>query len=152
MRRGDLTEVLKRVYDIERLTGKVAYGTINAKDMIALKNSLQQLPTLKQILSTSKSSALKEIYESLDELKDVADLIEAAIIEEPPISIKEGGIIKPEYDEEVKRLRTASTEGKNWVIKLEAKEKEETGIKNLKVGFLMYLSGTSPTLDFETSM
>ena len=135
MRRGDLTEVLKKVYDIERLTGKVAYGTINAKDMIALKNSLQQLPALKQILANSKSSALKEIHASLDELEDVANLIEKAIIEEPPISIKEGGIIKPDYDEEVKRLRTASTEGKNWVIQLEAKEKEETGIKNLKVGF-----------------
>ena len=135
MRRGDLTEVLKKVYDIERLTGKVAYGTINAKDMIALKNSLQQLPALKQILADSKSSALKEIYESIDELKDVAELIDAAIVEEPPVSIKEGGIIKPEYDEEVKRLRTASTEGKNWVIQLEAKEKEETGIKNLKIGF-----------------
>ena len=135
MRRGDLTEILKKVYDIERLTGKVAYGTINAKDMIALKTSLQQLPALKNLLSTSTSSALKEIYESLDELEDVANLIEVAIIDEPPVSIKEGGIIKPEYDEEVKRLRTASTEGKNWVIQLEAKEKEETGIKNLKIGF-----------------
>ena len=135
MRRGELIDVLKKVYDIERLTGKVAYGTVNAKDLIALKHSLIQLPLLKKVLATSTSKLLKEMYENLDELQDVAELIEAAIVEEPPVSVKEGGIIKPEYDEEVKRLRTASTEGKNWVVSLEAKEREETGIKNLKVGF-----------------
>ncbi|MBQ8299665.1 MAG: DNA mismatch repair protein MutS [Clostridia bacterium] len=135
MKRGELIDVLKKVYDIERLTGKVAYGTVNAKDLIALKHSLVQLPLLKKVLASSTSKLLKEMYESLDELEDVASLIEAAIVEEPPVSVKEGGIIKPEYDEEVKRLRMASTEGKSWVVSLEAKEREETGIKNLKVGF-----------------
>ncbi len=133
--RSDITENLKKVYDIERLAGKIAYGNVNARDMISLKNSLKQLPELKSLLANSKSNLLKELYNQLDELKDVADLIESAIVEEPPISVKEGGIIKSSYDEEVNKLRTASTEGKNWIINLEKKEREETGIKNLKVGY-----------------
>ena len=135
MKRGAITEVLDKVYDIERLTGKISYGTVNAKDMVALKNSLQQLPSLKQILSNSTSEMLKRLYNDLDVLEDVAKLIDDAIVDDPPVSVKEGGIIKADYDEEVKKLRTASTEGKNWVIALEAKEREATGIKNLKVGF-----------------
>ncbi len=135
MRRGNITEVLDRVYDIERLTGKISYGTVNAKDMVALKNSLQQLPDLKNILADFKSELLKNLYEELDTLEDVAKLIDDAIVDDPPVSVKEGGIIKIDYDEEVKKLRTASTEGKNWVIALEAREREATGIKNLKVGF-----------------
>ena len=135
MRRGNIAEVLDRVYDIERLTGKISYGTVNAKDMVALKNSLQQLPDLKNILADFKSELLKNLYEELDTLEDVAKLIDDAIVDDPPVSVKEGGIIKIDYDEEVKKLRTASTEGKNWVIALEARERETTGIKNLKVGF-----------------
>ena len=135
MRRGNIAEVLDRVYDIERLTGKISYGTVNAKDMVALKNSLQQLPDLKNILADFKSELLKNLYEELDTLEDVAKLIDGAIVDDPPVSVKEGGIIKIDYDEEVKKLRTASTEGKNWVIALEAREREATGIKNLKVGF-----------------
>ncbi len=135
MRRGNIAEVLDRVYDIERLTGKISYGTVNAKDMVALKNSLQQLPDLKNILADFKSDLLKNLYENLDTLEDIAKLIDDAIVDDPPVSVKEGGIIKIDYDEEVKKLRTASTEGKNWVIALEAKEREATGIKNLKVGF-----------------
>ena len=135
MKRGELVEALKKVYDIERLTGKVAYGTVNAKDLVSLKNSLFMLPTLKELLKDSKSDMLKELYNNLDVLEDVATLIDNAIVDDPPVSVKEGGIIKPSYDEEVKRLRSASTEGKNWVVALEAKEKELTGIKNLKVGF-----------------
>ena len=135
MRRGDITEVLKKVYDIERLAGKVAYGTVNAKDLVALKQSLLQLPLLKAILQNSSSSIVKDLYEKLDVLEDVAKLIDDAIVDEPPVSVKEGGIIKITYDEEVKKLRTASSEGRSWVVALEAKEKEETGIKTLKVGF-----------------
>ena len=135
MRRGNITEVLNRVYDIERLTGKISYGTVNAKDMVALKNSLQQLPSLKEILVNFKSDLLKNLYEDLDTLEDVSKLIDDAIVDDPPVSVKEGGIIKIDYDDEVKKLRTASTEGKNWVIALEAREREATGIKNLKVGF-----------------
>ena len=135
MRRGELTELLKHVYDIERLTGKVAYGTVNAKDMVALKNSLLQLPALKKELASFTSPILKELYESLDTLEDIANLIEAAIVDEPPVSVKEGGIIKASYNEEVMKLRKASTEGKSWIVELEAKERELTGIKNLKVGY-----------------
>lgn len=135
MRRGEIVEILNKVYDIERLTGKISYGTVNAKDLVALKNSLQQLPALKVILENSKTALLKDLYNELDVLEDVEKLIDDAIVDDPPVSVKEGGIIKIEYDEEVKKLRTASTEGKNWVISLEAKERERTGIKNLKIGY-----------------
>ena len=133
--RGDITENLKKVYDIERLEGKMAYGNANARDMITLKNSLQKLPELKQVLSNCKSNMLKELYENLDELKDIYELIEKSIVEDPPMTIKEGGIIKLGYDEEIDKLKTATTQGKNWIINLEAEEREKTGIKNLKVGF-----------------
>ena len=133
--RGDVIENLKKVYDIERLAGKMAYGNANARDMITLKNSLQKLPSLKEILSTCKSEMLKNIYENMDELKDIYDLIDRAIVEDPPMTVKDGGIIKLGYDPEIDTLKTATTEGKNWIIKLEAEEREKTGIKNLKVGF-----------------
>ena len=133
--RGDITDCLKRIYDIERLVGKIAYGNTNARDMISLKNSLKQLPYLKNILGTSKSELLQNLYINLDELTDIHNLIEKAIVEDPPIAITEGGIIKLRYNEEVDELKNATTQGKNWLIELEAKEKEETGIKNLKVGF-----------------
>ena len=133
--RGDITDCLKRIYDIERLVGKIAYGNTNARDMISLKNSLKQLPYLKNILGASKSELLQNLYINLDELTDIHNLIEKAIVEDPPIAITEGGIIKLGYNEEVDELKNATTQGKNWLIELEAKEKEETGIKNLKVGF-----------------
>ena len=135
MLRGDVIDSLKKVYDIERLAGKMAYGNANARDMISLKSSLAKLPSVKQTLSNCKSDYLKELYENLDELQDVHDLIEKAIVDEPPISVKEGGIIKLGYDPEIDELKTATTEGKNWIIKIEADEREKTGIKNLKVGY-----------------
>ena len=133
--RGDVVENLKKVYDIERLTGKMAYGNANARDMITLKNSLFKLPEVKKILANCKSDLLKELYENLDELQDIYGLIEKAIVDDPPMTITDGGIIKLGYDPEIDKLKTAQTEGKNWLIKLEADEKEKTGIKNLKVGF-----------------
>lgn len=135
MLRGEVIENLKKVYDIERLAGKMAYGNANARDMITLKNSLYKLPTVKQILANCKSPLLKELYEKLDELQDIYEIIEKSIVEDPPMTIKDGGIIKLGYDEEIDKLKTAQTEGKNWLIQLEAKEKEKTGIKNLKIGF-----------------
>ena len=135
MLRGDITESLKKIYDIERLVGKVAYGTVNARDLISLKNSLLQVPNVKILLANTKAPMLQSLYREIDELKDVAKLIEDSIVEEPPISVKEGGIIKSTYNEDVNRYRTAATEGKNWVLNLEAKERELTGIKNLKVGY-----------------
>lgn len=135
MLRGDIVESLKKVYDIERLAGKMAYGNANARDMITLKNSLIKLPELKQILSNCKQDYLKECYENLDELQDIKDLIEKAIVEDPPMTIKDGGIIKLGYDEEIDKLKRATTEGKQWLVELETKEKELTGIKNLKISF-----------------
>ena len=126
MLRGDIVESLKKVYDIERLAGKMAYGNANARDMITLKNSLVKLPELKQILSNCKQDYLKECFENLDELQDVKDLIEKAIVEDPPMTIKDGGIIKLGYDEEIDKLKRATTEGKQWLVELETKEKELT--------------------------
>lgn len=133
--RGDIIENLKKVYDIERLAGKMAYGNANARDMITLKNSLSKLPDLKLVLTNCKSDMLKNLYENLDELKDIYELIEKSIIDDPPMGVKDGGIIKLGYNEEIDKLKTATTEGKNWIIQLEAEEREKTGIKNLKVGF-----------------
>ena len=133
--RGDIIENLKKVYDIERLTGKMAYGNANARDMITLKNSLYKLPAVKEILKECKSDLLKDLYEKLDELQDVYALIEKSIVEDPPMTVKDGGIIKLGYDDEIDKLKTAQIEGKNWLVQLEAEEKEKTGIKNLKIGF-----------------
>ena len=133
--RGDITEALKKVYDIERLAGKIAYGSVNGRELISLKNSASQLPEIKGILSNTNSKLLKELFESLDDLQDIYKLIDDTIIDEPPISTKEGGLIKLGYNEEIDKLKTATTDGKKWLIELEAKEKEETGIKNLKVGY-----------------
>ena len=133
--KGDIIDSLKKVYDIERLAGKIAYGNANGRDLISLKNSVKQLPEVKEILSKTESGLLKELYEELDTLQDVFELIERSIVEEPPISVKEGGIIKLGYDPEIDQLKKATTEGKTWIVQLEAKEREETGIKGLKVGF-----------------
>ena len=133
--RGDITENLKKVYDIERLSGKMAYGNANARDMITLKNSLEKLPAVKQVLSQCNSKKLKELYYNIDELQDIYELIEKSIVDDPPMGIKDGGIIKLGYDEEIDKLKTATTQGKNWIIKLEAEEKEKTGIKTLKIGY-----------------
>ena len=135
MLRGDVIDNLKKVYDIERIAGKMAYGNANARDMITLKNSLSKLPDLKSSLKNCKAQYLKESYENLDELQDIFMLVDKAIVEDPPMSVKDGGIIKFGYNEEIDKLKTATTDGKKWIIELEAKEKEETGIKNLKVGF-----------------
>ena len=135
MLRGDIIENLKKVYDIERLAGKISYGNANARDLISLKNSLSNLPELKELLSSTKSKLLQKHYSNLDELKDIYKLIDEAIVEDPPISVKEGGIIKKGYSKEIDEYRNASTDGKKWIIELESREKELTGIKNLKVGY-----------------
>ena len=135
MLRGDIVDSLKKVYDIERLASKISYGSANGRDLISLKNSIAQLPGIKAVLSRAKSQMLKDLYTELDELQDIYEIIDKAIVDEPPISVKEGGLIKLGYDEEIDRLKTATTDGKNWVLKLEAEEREKTGIKGLKVGF-----------------
>ncbi len=133
--RGDVVDSLKKVYDIERLASRISYGSANARDLISLKNSARQLPDVKQNLVNVKSHLLKELYENLDTLEDIHKIIDDAIIEEPPISVKEGGLIKYGYNEEIDHLKEATTNGKSWVLDLEAKEREKTGIKGLKVGF-----------------
>jgi len=135
MLRDDVENALKKVYDIERLIGKIAFGNANARDLVSLKTSLSQLPEIKEALSTTQSDMLTSLYENLDILEDVRKLIELAIIDEPPINITDGGIIKDGYNEDVDTYRKATTEGKNWLIELEAREKVHTGIKNLKVGY-----------------
>ena len=133
--RGEITESLKGVYDIERLAGKISYGNANARDLNALKASSSKLPAIKKLLENSNSKMLKKLYESLDTLDDLYELIDKAIVEEPPILITEGGVIKLGFNEEIDELKKAMTDGKTWLVELEAKEKEETGIKGLKVGF-----------------
>ncbi len=133
--KGELIEELSKVYDIERLAGKVAFESINAREMNSLKSSLEHIPAIKENLKMANSKLLKNLYENLDELQDVVKLIDSSIVEEPPISVKDGGIIKKGYSKELDEYRAASTEGKNWIIQLEAKEREQTGIKNLKIGY-----------------
>lgn len=133
--RTDIRKILNKIYDLERLAGKVAYGTANARDLIALKNSLETLPELINVLSNAKSEALMSIRDSLDCLTDVANLISESICDEPPLSVREGNIIRTGYNSEIDKLRTAGREGKNWIAALEGREKERTGIKSLKVGF-----------------
>ena len=135
MLRGEVIDSLKKIFDIERIVGKISYGSVNARDLLSLKSSASKLPELKSVLADAKAPMLAVIYENLDELKDIHDLIEKAIIEEPGITITEGNIIKKGYNEEVDRLKEASSKGKYWLVELEAKEKELTGIKNLKVSF-----------------
>ena len=133
--RGEITESLKGVYDLERLAGKISYGNENARDLNALKASSSKLPAIKKLLENSNSKMLKKLYESLDTLDDLYELIDKAIVDEPPILITEGGVIKLGFNEEIDELKKAMTDGKTWLVELEAKEKEETGIKGLKVGF-----------------
>ncbi len=133
--KDDIIEKLKKVYDIERLIGKISYGNANGRDLISLKNSIGQLPDLKNILSKSSSGLLKELFEEMDELKDIYELINDSIVDEPPISVKEGNLIKKGYNDQADELKDMTTNGKMWIIKLESKEKELTGIKNLKVGY-----------------
>ena len=135
MLKGEIIELLKKVYDIERLIGKISYGAANGRDMVSLKNSISRFPEIKKILSTTNSKLLNRLYNNLDELQDVYKLINESIVEEPPITVKEGGIIKLGYDEQIDKLKTVTTDGKQWLIQLEAEEKEKTGIKNLKIGF-----------------
>ena len=135
MLKGDIKEALKKVYDIERLAGKMAYGNATPRDMITLKNSLLKLPEIKQVLGNTTSNYLKELYINIDELKDIYELIEKSIEDDPPMNTKDGGYIKLGYNAEIDKLKSATTDGKSWLMKLEAEEKEKTGIKSLKIGF-----------------
>ena len=130
-----IVESLKSIYDIERLAGKISYGTVNARDLISLKNSIMQLPNLKETIKNVDSEFLKNIDSELDILSDIYELIEASIVEEPPLTVKDGGLIKKGYKPEIDELIEATTNGKQWLANVEIREKELTGIKNLKIGY-----------------
>ncbi len=133
--RDEIREYLNPIYDLERLLGKVSYKTANPRDLIAFRNSLQMLPHIKTLLTDFDEKLLKEINEQMDDLSDICTLIEAAIEEEPPIAIKEGGIIREGFDDTIDNLRHAKTEGKDWLAKLEEEDRERTGIKNLRIRY-----------------
>ncbi|MBS4539927.1 DNA mismatch repair protein MutS [Clostridium sp. D2Q-11] len=132
---GDIKENLKEIYDIERLMGRISYGSSNARDMIALKNSINVLPQVRELLIESNCDYFKKLATNIDLLPDIYELINKSIVDDPPISIKDGGIIKKGYNDSLDELITASTEGKKWLSQLETTEKSRTGIKSLKVGF-----------------
>ncbi len=133
--REELREYLSPIYDLERLVSKISYKSANPRDLIAFRQSLSMLPHIKTILHTFEKSTLLEYGNELDDLQDIYELIDASIEEEPPISVREGGIIKTGYNEEIDKLRNAKTEGKNWLAKLLEEEKEKTGIKNLRIKY-----------------
>ena len=133
--REELREYLNPIYDLERLMTKVSYKTANPRDMIAFKTSLAWLAPIKTILLECKDPLLSALQEELDVLSDIYELLEDSIVEEPPLTIKEGGIIKEGFKEDIDRLKKAKTEGKQWLMDLEERERAATGIKNLKVKF-----------------
>ena len=133
--REEIREYLSPVYDLERLVSRITYKSANPRDMIAFQSSLSMLPHIKYILSEMKSPLLKTLYEQLDTLEDLCSLVQNAICDEPPIAMKEGGIIRDGYHEEVDKLRQAKSSGKDWLARLEAQEREKTGIKNLRIRY-----------------
>ena len=133
--REEIREYLNPVYDLERLIGRISYKTANPRDLIAFCGSLEMLPFIRNILTEFCSTLLKEAAADLDPLEDLFDLIRRAIVEEPPITLREGGIIREGFNSQADELRKAKTDGKSWLAELEAKERDKTGIKNLKVKF-----------------
>ncbi len=133
--RQTLREGLKGVYDLERLAGRVAFGNVNARDLVQLKKSLQQIPMIQQTLSEMEASEMVTEASKLDPCEDISELLEAAIIEQPPLAIKEGNFIKDRFNEELDQYRDASRNGKTWIAELEQKERKKTGIRSLKIGY-----------------
>ncbi len=131
----EIREYLLKIYDLERLITKITYQSANPRDLIAFKISLERLPDIKYILSHFESRLLKVLNSKIEDLQDLYKLIDNAILEEPPISSRDGDIIKEGFNEEIDKLRKAKTQGKQWLADLEAKERETTGIKNLKVKY-----------------
>lgn len=133
--REELREYLSPVYDLERLISRITYQSANPRDLISFKSSLQMLPHIKCILGDLESPLMRELYDELDTLEELCSLIEYAIEDEPPLAMKEGGIIKAGYNEDVDKLRNAKTEGKTWLAEVEEEEREKTGIKNLRIKY-----------------
>lgn len=133
--RDELREYLNVIYDLERLLGKVSYKTANPRDLIAFRNSLAMLPSIKTVLNDFEAALLQEINDHMDSLEDIYHLIDDSIIEEPPISIRDGGMIKEGFSDTIDSLRSAKTDGKNWLAELEEADRERTGIKNLRIKY-----------------
>ncbi|WP_028548524.1 DNA mismatch repair protein MutS [Paenibacillus sp. UNC451MF] len=133
--RDELKQSLKEVYDLERLVARISYGSANARDLVALKASLQQVPNLKQVCEMSGSATLAKLTARIDPCQDVMVWIDEAITEEPPVSVRDGGMIKAGYHAYLDQLREASTNGKRWIAELEKQERERTGVRSLKIGY-----------------
>lgn len=133
--RGDLQETLKKVYDLERLAGRVAFGNVNGRDLLQLKTSLQQVPFIRQILSGLDEGQWRDLLVHISPLEELVWLIERGIHEDAPLAITEGNIIKTGFNQQLDQYREAMHSGKKWLAELEAKERQATGIKNLKIGF-----------------
>lgn len=135
MLRDEIREYLNPIYDLERLISRISYQSANPRDLIAFSSSLEMLPYIRQIIKDFKSPLLTKICEDMDPLEDIAELIRSAIVEEPPLAQKDGGIIRKGYNSDVDKFRRSRTDGKKWLTELEAREKERTGIKNLKIKY-----------------
>lgn len=133
--RASLTEQLTKVYDLERLAGRVAFGSVNGRDLIQLKTSLEQVPQIRYLLEQLEPKLYAKLLNDLDPVEDVADLIERAIVSEPPISVTEGNLIQAGYNAELDQYHDAMRNGKKWLAELEASERQKTGIPTLKIGF-----------------
>ncbi len=133
--RDEMREYMGPIYDLERLMTRITYLSANPRDLIAMRNSLRMLGPVRQTLAMWEQGDLRDIYEDLDEFKDLLDLLDRSIEEEPPITVREGGIIKTGFDENIDHLREARTKGKQWLMDLEAEDRERTGIKNLRIKY-----------------
>ena len=135
MLRGDLIELLKNIYDLERIMTRIVYGSANARELRSLSQTICRLAPIKERMAGVKSALLVDTRNEIDPLEDVRFLIESAIVDDPPFSVREGGIIREGYNSEVDTLRREMTDGKGIIAAIEAREKEKTGIKTLKVGY-----------------
>jgi DNA mismatch repair protein MutS len=133
--RESLRGILKSIYDLERLGSRIAVGLANGRDLTALRTSIQALPGLRNAISENETHLLRAIHDGIDEMPDLRELIESAIVDDPPLTIREGGIIREGYDPELDRLITIMRDGRKWIAALEEKERQRTGIHSLKVGF-----------------
>ncbi|KQL44484.1 DNA mismatch repair protein MutS [Brevibacillus choshinensis] len=133
--RSDVRSCLDRVYDLERLAGRISYGNANARDLIQLRYSLEAVPELKSLLVETKSPVLEDLAAGMEDCADIVGFLQTALVDDPPISVREGGMIRTGYDEYLDKLHSASRDGKTWIAQLEQGEREATGIRSLKVGF-----------------
>ena len=133
--RDEIREYLQPVYDLERLMTRVSYGTANPRDLIALRGSLSMFAPIRQVLEDFEGGLLSELRDDMDDFRDLVDLLDRSILDEPPLQVKEGGIIRGGFDADIDRLREAKTQGRQWLMNLEAEDQQRTGIKNLRIKY-----------------